>query len=384
MIDRFTQAQLHDLVTSKNAPCVTIYLPTETAGTKTQQGAIRLKNLHDDAHQKLSGHWMSSVDATRYLKSVENLIDDRDFWQHTEQGLALFLDADRLRHWRLGASFEQRVAVSDQFFVRPMLRAVIGDDQFYVLALGQNDVRFFGANRTDIDQINVADLPTTMTDFLDYTSVEPHAQVHTGSRAARERKGAVYTGQGGKPDATNDDIAAFYREIDVVVSRYLSSDNRPLILACVKDRGPMYREVNSYKHLVDQQITGGAEELSPHQLWQKAWPIVERHLDGLRDKALEKYRAHADTSKTSAEMQAILMAAHEGRIDSLIVNENASIPGEFNPVNQSIDYQSAGKDFDHDLVELAIAQCIRHRGDVYSVSGEQMPGAAPLVATLRY
>ena len=124
MIDRFSKQDLLTLVKKQNDPCVTIYLTTEKTGREIYKPATSLKQLAETAQRKLAGHWMGDADAKNFVRPLVELANDEDFWQHADQGLALFLNADRLLRWRVAQPFEENVFVSGQFFVRPILLVV--------------------------------------------------------------------------------------------------------------------------------------------------------------------------------------------------------------------------------------------------------------------
>jgi hypothetical protein len=111
---------------------------------------------------------------------------------------------------------------------------------------------------------------------------------------------------------------------------------------------------------------------------------LKEHLDQRRRSAVEKYNEQANTTGTLSEASDIIAAAHAGQIDQLLVNSTATLPGEFDPADRSIDYHASTTDYDKDLVEDTIAQTLLHRGDVYAISENEMPANQPMVATLRF
>ncbi len=384
MLDRFLHSDLRNLLTTQNAPCVSIYLPTAKTGTEVREGRIRLKNLAGQAEQKLAGHWMSATDAAKFMQPVTRLLNDHEFWQHTDQGLALFLDASELRHWRIDCPFKEQLAVSDQFFVRQIMAAADGDDRFYVLVLGENEVVLFEANKTSIQQKEVPGLPANLDEALNLTSVDRGSQSHAASPSLPGKQGSVFHGQGGKPDRSQEDLVAYCRQVNKAVADSLNGQSRPLILACVDSQMPVYRQINSYPNLQEQIVPGAHAARAPHLLLEKSWPIMRAYLDGRRDKALEAYKAKAGTPATSSEVSEVVAAAHQGRLDHLFFDRSRSVSGQFDLASQSIDYEADTTDFARDLVEQTIAQAVLHRSSVYSLPADEMPADTPMVATLRY
>ena len=385
MLDRFTTTDMRNLLRNQSPPCVTIYLPTARTGAETLQGPIRLKRLVGKANAKLSGHWMSDVDAVKFLSPITRMIDDHEYWQNTDQGLALFLDSNELKSWRVAASFQEQLAVSDQFFVRQILSSANTNDAFYVLAIGQNELGFFEANRNSIHRLSIPGLPDNMEQALNLSSVERGSQVHTGSREFRGKQSIVFHGHGGARDSTKEELQTFYRQIDSAVSEYLRDGRQPLILACVANQAPIYRKINSYPYLLDQIVSGAAEHRSPKRLLDQVWTVMSAHLVWQRDEALDNYRNHVDTPQTTCEIREIVTSAHQGRLSDLFVDTSVSVKGKrYETSSQAVDDDDVTTDYDWDLVEEAIAQSVLHGTAVHALPHQEMPIDAPMVATLRF
>jgi len=48
-----------------------------------------------------------------------------------------------------------------------------------------------------------------------------------------------------------------------------------MVLAAVEHLAPLWRQVNTYPHLVDQVLAGSPEQLGLHELHARAWAVVE-------------------------------------------------------------------------------------------------------------
>lgn len=196
MIDRFDKNDLLNLVQRQNDPCVTIYLLTEKTGREIHKAATRLRQLVKTACQSLAGHWMSDSDAETFLRPLTELSEDAAFWEVTDHGLALFLDANGLQRWRVATTFAEQVFVSDRFFIRPLVATANNHQAFYILALSQNKTQLFAADETSLKTIAVPEMPASLKDSLNLTSVDRGLQIHTGSREHKGKQAGVFHGQG--------------------------------------------------------------------------------------------------------------------------------------------------------------------------------------------
>ncbi len=382
MIDRINKNDLLDLIQKQNGPCVSIYLGTEKSGREIYKPATNLKHLVGAAQEKISGYWMSEKDAKKFLQPVVDVTDDSEFWQRTDQGLALFLGSNGLKFWRVAKAFTEQVFVSNRFFVRPILASATCDDQFYILSLSQNKAELFKANRADIEKLDVPEMPDSLEAAMKISSVERGSQVHTGSREQKGKQASVFHGHGGKTETSKEEIRYYYRQVNHAVTECLSGKRQPMVLACVAQQAAIYREMNTYPYVLEQIAAGGTDQLTEHALHARALPCMTQFMNMVVESAIESYRQIVDTTRTLSETSSILAAAHQGRIATLLIDENASITGEFNPHDNTIDYDQT--EVDRDLIEDALAQTLLYRGDVFAVSSKQMPGKVLLAATLRY
>ncbi|MEQ9667198.1 hypothetical protein [Coleofasciculus sp. G2-EDA-02] len=156
--------ELKTLVTQPEGLCVSIFMPTHTAGPQIKQDPIRFKNLMGKAEAQLVEQGMRSADAQEMLKSAQEL-DRDDFWRHQNQGLALFIAPNFFRYYRLPLDFEELVVVGEQFHLKPLMPLLTGDGRFYILALSQKKVRLLVGGRDRIREIQpeeVDNLPESL------------------------------------------------------------------------------------------------------------------------------------------------------------------------------------------------------------------------------
>ncbi|OUC09055.1 hypothetical protein RY27_05225, partial [Litorilinea aerophila] len=173
MRDNFTEQDLRQLLGRRDTLCVSIYLPTQTAGPEIEQNPIQLKNLLNEAEEKLVQGGVRAAEAREWLEKARSYLDDRYFWQHQSHGLALFIEGATTRLYRLPLEFKPEVVVSDRFHITPLLPLLSGDGLFYLLALSQKQARLFQGSRFEIEEVPVEEMPKSLADALRYDEFEP-------------------------------------------------------------------------------------------------------------------------------------------------------------------------------------------------------------------
>ena len=382
-METVTMSNLNDLVSIVGNECVSIFMPTHSTGHEGQQDAIRLKNLVAIAERQLIERGMRSVAAREMMQPVLELPHDAELWRSRKQGLAVFRSVKEFFTYRLAAPLEEAVIVGRRFHIKQLLPALNTNPHFYLLALSRNQVRLLKATWHGFETIQPVDLPTSIEEALNLQGADRGEQVHSGARGGQRKEGAVFHGQGGHRDTLKDEIAEYFRLIDKSLRSELHATSWPLILAGIEYEMAIFREVSGYKHIADEMVLGGFDYLDDRTLYEKALPLAKRHYEKLKEQAIEKYRELADTSQTSHEIEKIVPAAHAGQIDTLLVDYRAGEFGRFQSDTNSVEFTSQ-RDPSLDLVELATAQTILHRGTVYAVTQDELSDCGPLRAVFRY
>jgi hypothetical protein len=389
MLDHFGRAELEELIASEGGPHLTVYLPTHTSAAESQQDVIRFKNIVRDAEVQLSDGWMRRSEVDDFLAPLTELIHDERFWAQRQRGLAIFLEQGKLRTYRLGTPFQERLSIRREYLTRPIVAELHRRIRAFVLALSEHKVALYELDDAVIRQIEVADMPLNMETTLNLTSVDRGQQMHTGASGRIGKGSQVFHGQGGKPDSHREDLRHFFRAVDQAVVSKIGDSNDPLVLACVDSSVSTYREVNSYKKLHSDHLSGNFDYSSPQELQAKALPVLQNLQANHRQEFMHKIRDHLHTRTASANASEVIRAAFQGRVATLFFDEEAVVEGQFDPILQAAVVYSKDSDVElnalnTDLVEMTLRQTLLHKGEVFSVSQSEMPEGASMAALFRY
>jgi hypothetical protein len=377
---------LRELVQHRQQPCISMYLPTHRAGHDTLEDPIRLKNAIGEARERLAEAGRSREEISRLLNPAAELVLSQDFWLHQSDGLVLFLSADLFRRYRLPLPVHHEVVVSDHFSIKQLVPLFAGDGRFYVLALSQKQVRFFEATRLGIRETPVADMPRNIRDFEQYDEMEQHLQAHTMPPTQTSRTNIVFHGQGTITDKATykDDLVRYLRTISRTLEQYLNTGTAPLVLAGVEYEQAFYRQVNAYRHLLEEGIPGNPDRLNEKQIHEAAWQLVEPHFALAREAILGHYADLSRTGRTSDSIASILPAACHGRVRTLFIRTDARLWGTFDENTLSVETHDHPQNGDVDLIDLATVHVLQHQGMIYALTPEEMPTANALAAMYRY
>ena len=368
---------------------VSMFIPMHRAGVETLQNPVRCKNLLRQAEERLLAGGLRPLQAQELLEPVQQLLADYAFWQHQNDGLALFLAADIFRVYRLPLVFEELVVVTQRFHLKPLLSLLSGDGRFFILALSQNQVRLLECTRHSVRQVELpSHVPQSRAEALKYDDFERQLQFHTrtppvGSPTSGER-GAMYHGQGVGIDDAKERILEYFQQVDHGLHEVLRNERDPLVLAGVEYLLPLYKEAATYAHVVEAGVTGNPDGLRAEELHERAWVLVEPLFRKDRQDAVDRYRRYAGTGQASSDLKEVLLAACYGRVETLFVAVDVQQWGTFDADTQEITMAAEAAPEHEDLLDCAAIHTLLNSGVVYAVTPDNVPADGPIAAVLRY
>ncbi|MEA5504037.1 hypothetical protein VB735_13115 [Halotia wernerae UHCC 0503] len=386
----FSIDELKTLVENPQKPCVTLYTPMQKAGSEIRQNPIRFKNLIREAEKRLDEMGIRHTEVVDFLQPAMEL-DTGEFWEHQDHGLAIFISSQMFRYYRLPVAVQELVVVSDRFHLKPLLHLINNDGKFYVLALSQQDVKFFEGTRFGLNEVKVENMPQSLDESLMEDEIQKGVQHRTGTSrggsANPAQQPGAFHGQGSPDrDKRQADILQFCHAIDKALYEQLRNEKAPLVLAGVEYLHPIYQEANTYQHLVKVGITRRPEVFQPQELQESAWQIVEPLFHESEKNAMKLYQqvAGEGTGKASNDIKEIVSAAYCQRVDTLFVPVGQQIWGEFDPDTMTVDLHPEPQPNDKDMLDFAAIHALLNGGNVYAVEQEQMPDSISAAAIFRY
>lgn len=378
--------ELTKLVEHQNGQIVSIFLPTEKKGADVQQNPIRLKNLVAEAESQLNERGARKKEINQLLQPVRELVDDFDFWQDQQHGLAVYRSTDMLRFYHSPVNFEEMVVISKRPYLKPLIPLISMDGRFYVLALSQNEVKLWRGSVDGLRELHVDDMPASLEEALWYEYPQKQQQFHTSTStpAGRGDRAAMFHGHGVGQDDNRDVLVRYFQKIDRSLQPVLHEETSPMVVAGVDFLHPIYQEINTYPHLAEKGIFGNPEAMKPGQLHQQAMAVLQPAFEKNQQEAKEEYRQLVHTEQAAADVRTIVPAAYYGRVKTLFVAVGHQQWGRFDPDTDTLELEAESKPDNEDLLDAAAIQTFLKDGDVYVVDSADMPADAPMAAVFRY
>lgn len=393
-----------ELAQRQEWPSISLYLPTEDVASLNQQDRIRLKNLLKDAVGRLVDSGMRAPDAEKVCAPLREALEDHTFWRESSHGIAAFITPDKTRIYRLDITMPEQLMVGDRFYVRPLVSAYHGQQRYYALALDKGITRLLRCDRTSFEELSLGDTPTSFADSMKYEEAQPqmsHSTYAAGRLHSRgDGEGSVYAGHGGEKDVATDQMIRFARDIERGVSAVLGTDDAPLILMGIERLIVAYRELNTYPHIVAEQVSGSSEHLSGREIHEQTRDAMGSYFQSKIDADLEKLAELEGQALVSHDPAEIVAAAASGRVDTLFFDDRMGPFGQIDRetfevtqvcestprfLRESSDPQDGPTDGEcgWDLVDLAVAETMLHSGRILAFNGEDTP-VQGVAAVFRY
>lgn len=390
-MDILKQKDFEQLVTTSAEWCVSMYMPAHRAGRRVQQDPIRLKNLSTQAQEKLLEHGVSKPQIKEWMRPVERLLTDSDFWRHQSDGLAVFISPDFSKTYRLASNFDELMTVGHNFHIKPLLPFLNENGSFYILAVSLNHIRLFTCTRHTIDEVQLSETPTSMKEALYMDLPEKHLDFHTSSSnpGASGNRQAMFHGHGGGSSEEEDkkNILRYFQYVDKGLSKDLQDMSLPIVWAGVDYLMPIYQQANTYPGLLlEEGLMGNPDEIKEHDLHQRAWQSVELIFNSKRREAFERYlqlKGKKD-ELASDDLSTIVKAAINGRVDTLFVPVGIQQWGRFDAQKNEVIFDGTPAPQNQDLFDFAARNTILNSGRVFAERPQELPQHGEMTAILRF
>ena len=382
-MDLLSLQTFNQIINQKSDLSLSIYLPTEKAGREIRQNAVRYKNLLSEAESRMEEKGIGRKDRDAFLDPAWELHDDREFWQNQEKGLAVFLTNNLFQTFRLPLDFDQRIILDRRFHIKPLLPLFLENERFYLLALSRKDLKMYAATRFDLVEMPFKDTPTSLAEALKHDDPERELQYQAGATGSTG-DGVIFHGHHPENDQ-KDNLVRYFHLVDQGVMAAIGNRSRPLVLAGLDYLQPLYRQVTSYSGLLEEGVSGNVDQIDLDQLHHQAWKRVQEKAALTLDKEIDRFHGLPE-SRTPSSLSEILPAAYHGRVDTLFVDLQLAVWGQYDPEQDKLQFLAQEDPQSRDLVDLAVVHTLLNGGSVQKLPEKDSERLTPsgTAAILRY
>lgn len=383
-----TREDLVSLSEPKDGLAVSFYLPTQRAGKPTRENPIRMKNRIVEVRQQLDGRGWDPRDVDRLLAPALTLLDDYEFWQHQLDGLALFMTESENHSVKVERDMPDLSVIGPRYHLKPLIPLLNEQDSFYVLAASLGKSRLFEVDRLGAKEVDLPeDTPRSLAQALRFTDDDPDSTVrwHTVGRSATHELDAMYHGSGPEQPDRKREILTFFKMLDNGVRKTIAGSEKPLMFMGVDYLHAIYEEANHYPHLLEgEHVTGNPDQWSPDDIRTHSWDAVHERFEQPRRDAAGRFRELAGTGSTGEDLEEVIIAGSDGRVDTLFVALDRQRWGSYDPVQRTVHDTLASDPEAEELLDRAAVEALRTGAAVFPVPADQVPSDSEVAAIYRY
>jgi hypothetical protein len=384
-----TAEQFRGLVGHSAPASVSIVSPIHRHPPEAKEDQVRFKNLLDEAAGRLVEAGLRRPDAEQRLAAARTILFADLPHRPRDRSVAVYVgpDGPSPRAYEIPVAADPLVTVEPRFHLKPLAPLVMEAEPFYVLALGQRTVRLLEANRFGIRPLDLPEAPESIEEFTRMVQAEESLQFHTGTAGGRGRtRPAAFHGQGVGTDASSEKkrIREFCQAVARAVASRLAETRAPLILAAHEPLVGLFREANRYSGLADPVLSLDPDRADADRLHDEAVEALGPVLAAPAREDAERYHDRVGTGMATADVETILIAAIDRRVETLWVRAEATLWGRLDRKARTVTVHDRREPGDEELTNLAVVEVCRGDGQVYCVPGDRMPDDSPLTAIFRY
>jgi hypothetical protein len=351
------EATLRDLA-RQSGPCLTFCLPARHPGaTELPRSTVLLNLLRETEAQLYEAHDVPED----FLIPIRDLLRATNFNDGGE-ALAIFR-APGFFLLAQASNFQQpSTTLGPHFLIAPFLEDAFTRHEAYVLGLNQKRLLFFHwANGKCLECGLPANVPTSLDAAMAFDTPDHNRVNQSSAGPSSGNMSGVRFGTSSDADNTPTHLHDYFKQIDRGLKELLR--HTPLVLAGVPQHTKLYRSIAEHAQILDADLPGDAAYLSPTEIGAR---LQELLLDHYRQQGIDLLAKHGelrDRTRAISGTDLVFDAAAGGRIHQLVCAVEAA--GESNN-------------------NAAIAETLRHNGDVYLVPAAAMPIGNDTAAILRY
>jgi len=173
--------------------------------------------------------------------------------------------------------------------------------------------------------------------------------------------------------------------VDNALKPILADDPLSLIVIGVDRYHAFFDEVSAHTNAIVGRVTGSHDKTSPHELSKLVQPLIEKHREEKRKKALEQLEKAVSERKFVSNIDEVWRLAHEGRGDLLLVEEDFHSPGRLDENGGLVHADDpSAPDVIDDAVDEIIETVLNKQGRVVFVENGQLTEHRRIALVLRF
>lgn len=369
-------------------PCVTIQIPDvhpgAAAGSRpaylrqlTQEAAQTLRDLHRSPQvgglvkDGLVKDGLAQEGLARSLEQLDILLESG----HGGPGITILAAPGVEMVYQTPGVAPERITIASRFHILPLLATALAPREFYVLGLSKKQVRLWRYSHGICEERKLPPgVPANLEAAGGYYPPDHALKNHSTAGPSAGTMRGVRFGTSSDRDSGGEHEHHFFALIAKGLKETL--DGAPVFLIGVREELAECRRAMKQLRIFRSEWHTSPQHCSLAEVQVHARAAAMSEYQRVGQHALESLPEVRE--KLMGEPERILKAAAQGRVRCLFVAQGARAPAS--PTQAKDDGLYAGED----LLNAAAVETLRTGGEVFTIPGDELPGAVPIAAVLRY
>jgi hypothetical protein len=380
-----TAKELSTIAEKSGELCVSLSVPVDPLTSDPKVNSIAFKNAATQALQQLENDHKRSETYQTLLKVSKKLQENPLFWKEQSKGFILYVVGSWSKSMSLPVEVLELQLVADHLYIISLIATQITQNDFYVLELDKEQTCMWWGNSQEIKQITVPDLPESIEEVTGTEVNERNLQFHTGTTGSNgSARPAAYHGSSSWKDDKDRYLERFLHAVNQSVTNFLEPGSPPVLISGTEELVVLFKRISTIKNLGNQDLHKVVD--SPHKvknLHELAMQVMEKTVEREKKAIATAFQETVPEYKTT-DLTTVLIQAYQGKIDTLILQENTQVWGSFDPTTLTVNINTDSGKTSYDLLNLAAVLTVRSSGKVLLLPKTDMPELAKAAAVLRY
>jgi len=299
---------------NSSGTCFSISIPTVMTGDY-DKNRIRWKNAVSKLQQ--TAEEQDSYDKAIFDK-IDNMTSATDFWAHQKYGIAGYFSGNVSEIVKLNHETIPISDVSDTFNLYPLVSEQQAHSSVYILCISKSKTSLFLLDGGNLSPVDISEnVVKDYDEAMNFDESKQSLQHHSGKGGD-----AIFHGNSAQEDMDDTRSKQYLRRIDDGLMEVIQGQTIPLVLACIDDYYPMYKEVTAYNHLHSEMISGNPDQYTHDEIVEKANCIMTDELGKTVTNFLDRYNETAAGDIIFDKLDDFRNAVKMKNVDSLLVNES--------------------------------------------------------------
>uniref|UniRef100_A0A832GY64 Chemotaxis protein n=1 Tax=Oscillatoriales cyanobacterium SpSt-402 TaxID=2282168 RepID=A0A832GY64_9CYAN len=356
-----TRQDLHQLQSFIKVPALSILLPTHRTSPDNKQDPIRVKNLVDEATERLTKEF-SQRELEPLLQRLDALVNEIDY-PHTLDGLALYVSHDFAKLYYLPFSVPARVVIDQTFATRDLVYGMHRALRYWVLLLSQASTRLLAGTGETLEEVHDQNFPMQMTG--------PGATAPLPYEA--------------DSSYLDDRHRRFFQQVDSAFTTYAKDETLPLIVGGVDRQISFFQEVSQHAATIAGTLTGNYDRASIPEITPHVWSLMQTVRESHQTGALQELDNAIGAQKIVSTIEEVWRLAQDGRGKRLLVEKNYHVPAIVTEDGRlELVDQPGGTEIMDDAVDEIIEVVLAKGGNVATVDDGALSAQQRIALILRY